>query len=298
MFKVLQQQLYASLVNKGKDPGSVFGDSVSYIMGNYNPRRRPLTIDRLNEIQLDKAYDMYRDRFSDASDFIFTFVGSFKVDSIKPFIEKYIASLPSTGRKETWKDVGMRYPAGVINKVIRKGQENKSSVRLIFTGMTAYNDLETTQLDQLAKVLEIRLREVLREDQGGVYGVGADANINREPVNSYSITISFGCAPENVDKLVNLVMDEIKNLKEKGTAQVNVDKVIAEDTRAMEPAVTSNSYWLYNLQQKYYYNEDPKTILEDRLLVRKLTVARTKELANKYFDTNNVIKLILMPENK
>jgi zinc protease len=298
MFKVLQQQLYASLVNKGKDPGSVFGDSVSYIMGNYNPRRRPLTIDRLNEIQLDKAYDMYRDRFSDASDFIFTFVGSFKVDSIKPFIEKYIASLPSTGRKETWKDVGMRYPAGVINKVIRKGQENKSSVRLIFTGMTAYNDLETTQLDQLAKVLEIRLREILREDQGGVYGVGADANINREPVNSYSITISFGCAPENVDKLVNLVMDEIKNLKEKGTAQVNVDKVIAEDTRAMEPAVTSNSYWLHNLQQKYYYNEDPKTILEDRLLVRKLTVARTKELANKYFDTNNVIKLILMPENK
>lgn len=298
MFKVLQQQLYASLVNKGKDPESVFGDSVNYLMGNYNPRRKPLTIERLNEIKLDKAFEMYKDRFADAGDFIFTFVGSFNVDSLKPYITKYIASLPSTGRKETWKDVGLRYPAGVINRVIRKGQENKSSVRITFTGMTVYSDLEATQLDQLAKILDIRLRETLREDQGGVYGVGVDANINREPVNSYSITISFGCAPENVDKLVNLVMEEIKNLKEKGPAQVNVDKVIAEDTRAMETGVTSNNYWLYNLQQKYYYNEDPKTILEDPSLVRKLTVARTKELANKYFDMNNVVKLILMPENK
>jgi zinc protease len=296
MFKVLQQQLYTTLANKGKDPGSVFSDSVSYIMGNYNPRRRPLSIERISEIKLDKAFELYKDRFADAGDFIFTFVGSFKIDSIKPYIEKYIASLPSTGRKETWKDMGIRYPSGVINKVIKKGQENKSSVRITFTGMTVYNELESTQLDQLAKVLEIRLREILREDQGGVYGVGADAHINREPVNNYSITISFGSSTENTDKLVNVVMDEIKNLKEKGAPQTNIDKIIAEETRGLETAVTNNSYWLYKLQQKYYNNEDPKTILEDSSLVRKLTVERTKELANKYFDMNNVIKLILMPE--
>jgi zinc protease len=298
MFKMLQQQLYASLLNKGKDPGSVFGDSVNYIMGNYNPRRKPLTIERLNEIQLDKAFDVYKDRFADAGDFIFTFVGNFKVDSIKPYIEKYIASLPSTGRQETWKDVGIRYPLGIVNKVIKKGQENKSSVRITFTGMTQYSDLEATQLDQVAKILEIRLREVLREDQGGVYGVGVDANISREPVNSYGITISFGCAPENVDKLVNLAMKEVQALKENGPSQVNVDKVVAEDVRSMQTGVTSNAYWLYNLQQKYYHNEDPKTILDDPAMVKQLTTARAKELANKYFDMNNVVKLVLMPENK
>jgi zinc protease len=298
MFKMLQQQMYASLLNKGKDPGSVFGDSVNYIMGNYNPRRKPLTIERLNEIQLDKAFDVYKDRFADAGDFIFTIVGNFKVDSIKPLIEKYIASLPSTGRQETWKDVGIRYPSGIVNKVIKKGQENKSSVRITFTGMTQYSDLEATQLDQVAKILEIRLREVLREDQGGVYGVGVDANINREPVNSYGITISFGCAPENVDKLVSLVMKEVQALKENGPSQVNVDKVIAEDVRSLQTGVTSNAYWLYNLQQKYYHNEDPKTILDDPAMVKQLTAARVKEMANKYFDMNNVVKLVLMPENK
>lgn len=298
MFKVLQQQLVASLQNKGKDPSSVFSDSVSYIMGNYNPRRKPLTLDRIDEIKLDKAFSIYEDRFSDAGNFIFTFVGNFNVDSIKPYIETYIASLPTTDRKENFKDVGIRFPKGVINKVIKKGRESKSTVRITFTGTTDYNELEATQLDQLAKVLEIRLREILREDQGGVYSVGVGAHINREPVTSYSITISFGCAPENVDKLSGLVMDEIKNMKANGGSQTNVDKVVAEDSRGMQTSVHENNYWLYNLQDKYYYNEDPTTLLQDPALVRKLTVERTKELANKYFDTNNLVKIVLMPEDK
>ena len=298
MFEVLKQQLTASLANKGKDPNSVFGDSVSYIMSNYNLRRKPLTTERLGEINLDKAFSAYQDRFADASDFIFTFVGNFKVDSIKPLIETYIASLPATNRKESWKDVGIRFPTGVVDRVIKKGKDPKSTVRLSFTGTTEYSDLEATQLDQVAKVLEIRLREILREDQGGVYGVGVGANINREPINSYSVTISFGCAPENVEKLVALVLDEIKNMKAKGASQTNIDKVIATDIRSMETSVKENNYWLYNLQSKYYYNEDPKVILKDPEMVRKLTVERTKEIANKYFDTDNFAKLVLMPETK
>jgi len=298
MFEVLKQQLTASLLNKGKDPNSVFTDSVNYIMGSYHPRRKPLTVDRVGEIKQDKAFSAYHDRFADASDFIFTLVGNFKVDSIKPYIETYIASLPSTNRNETWKDVGIRFPTGVINKVINKGKEPKSTVRLTFTGTTQYSDLEATQLDQTAKVLEIRLREILREDQGGVYGVGVGANINREPINSYSITVSFGCAPENVDKLAGLVLDEIKNMKANGGSKTNVEKVIAEDTRGMEVSVKENNYWLYNLQNKYYYNEDPKTILEDPAMVRKLSVERTKEMANKYFNLDNMARLVLMPEAK
>lgn len=296
MFQVIQQQLVTSLANKGKDPSSVFNDSVSYILSNYHPRRRPLTIDRIGEIQLDRSYNVYKERYANAGDFIFTFVGNFRVDSLVPYLEKYVASLPSTGKVESWKDLGIRYPTGVINKTIAKGQEKKTTVRLSFTGMTEYSDLESTQLDQLAKALSIRLREILREDQGGVYGVNVGANISREPINSYSITISFTAAPENADKLTGLVMDEIKNLKENGAPQTNIDKVIAEDVRAMETAVKENNYWLYNLEQKYYHKEDPTTVLQDPQIVRQLTVARTKELANKYFNMNNVAKLMLVPE--
>lgn len=255
-----------------------------------------MSVDRIDEIHLEEALSAYHDRFADAGDFIFTFVGNFTIESIKPLIETYIASLPSLNRNETWKDVGIRFPTGIIDKIIRKGKEPKSTVHMTFSGLTEYSDLEATQLDQLAKVMEIRLREILREDQGGVYGVSVGANINREPINSYSITIAFGSAPENVDKLKSLVLDEISNLKAKGAAQTNVEKVIAEDTRGMETSVKENNYWLYNLQSKYYHNEDPMTILKDADMVKKFTVERSKELANKYFNNQNKVTLVLMPE--
>ena len=299
MFNVLQQQIKAQLDNKDKDPGSVFADSVGYIMGNYHFRRKPFGFADLKKLDLNRSMMIYKERFANASQFLFTFVGNFSTDSIKPLIEKYVASLPGSIQKENWKDVGIRYPSGQINKIIRKGKENKASVRLFFTGTNStYNEMDDIQLSQLCKALGIKLREVLREDAGGVYGVGVSGGINREPVANYSIGIQFGCAPENIDKLVALVMDEIKNTKANGVAQVNVDKIIAEQTRALENDVKENSYWRYRLEQQFFRNADPLKILEAPQKIKLLTVDRTKTLANQYFNEANFVKLVLLPEGK
>ncbi len=295
-FRVIQQQLTASLANKSKDPNSVFMDTVSYVMGNYHPRRKPMTLESMKDIDYNKSFDIYKQRFANAGDFIFTFVGNFKLEQIVPLIEKYIGSLPTGAVKESWKDVGLTYPKGQISRVVKKGQENKASVRLYFNGPANYSDLESAQLDQLCSILGIRLREVLREDQGGVYGVGVRGSINRVPSDNYSVSINFGCSVENVDKLVSLVMEEINKLKAEGASQVNIEKVTAEDTRGLETQLKQNGYWQYNLEQKYLWGEDPKTILLDMENLKKLNVQRTKELANKYFSMDNFAKLILMPE--
>ena len=295
-FQVVKSQLSTSIANKSKDPSSVFSDSVSYIMSSYNPRRIPLSEEAVQNLIYDSAYNFYKGRFADAGDFIFTFVGSFKQDSIIPLIEKYIGSLPTAGIKEDFKDVGIRYPEGKINKTIRKGKENKATVRLMYTGLTKYSDLEATQLDQLASVLAIRLREVLREDKGGVYGVGVNANINRMPINSYSISISFSCAAENTEALITAVKGEIAKLKDAGPAQINIDKVVAEDTRALEVSINENRYWLYNLEQKQLYNESFKSINEDKDYIKQLTPKRVKELAEMYFNDDNFARFVLLPE--
>jgi zinc protease len=295
-FKIVKQQLEASLANKGKDPSSVFLDTVSYVMSNYHPRRKPMTLASLNDIDYNKAYDIYKQRYANAGDFIFTFVGNFNPQQMIPLVEKYIASLPSNGTAEQWKDLGIRYPKGTVTRVVKKGQEDQASVRLFFTGNASYSDLEATQLDQLCSILGIRLREVLREDQGGVYGVGVRGSISRVPTETYSVSISFGCAPANVDKLIDLVMQEVSKLKADGAAQVNIDKVTAEDVRSLEKDLKENNYWQYNLEQKTLYGEDPKTILEDMSNLKKMTVKRSKEMANKYFSMENFAKMILLPE--
>jgi len=296
MFRVFTQQIEASLVNKNKDPNSVFSDTVAYAISNYHPRSRPLELNRLNEIEIDKAFTIYKERFASSGDFIFTFVGNFLIDTIKPLLAKYLGSLPQGNTNETWKDVGIRYPKGIVNKIVKKGQEKKSSVRMTFTGETAYSALAATQINQLCQALAIKLREVLREDQGGVYGVSVRGGLNREPINNYAITIAFGCAPENVANLSKLVLDGIAEMKANGAPAINVQKVIAEDTRSTEISVKENNYWLYNLQNKYYRNEDPTTIIDEQQMLKQLTVQQTKVLANLYFDNNNVATFVLMPE--
>jgi zinc protease len=296
MFQTVLQQIKAQLENKDKEPASVFGDSVSYIMGNYHPRRKPLGLSDIPKLNLDKAYNIYKERFANAGEFYFTFVGNFDLDSIRPLVEKYIASLPSTTGKENWRDVGLRYPSGRINKTIRKGKEPKASVRLFFTGMTSYTDADERLLNQLCRALGIRLREVLREDAGGVYGVGVNGGINREPVNNYSIGIQFGCAPENVEKLVGLVLEEIRQTKLNGVPQQNVDKVIAEQTRSLENDLKENSYWRFRLEQQFFRGTDPLSILDTGKKIAEFNIEKSKTIANKYFNESNFIKLVLLPE--
>ncbi|HEX7691619.1 MAG TPA: insulinase family protein, partial [Sediminibacterium sp.] len=297
MFEVIRQQVKAQLQNKDKDPAAVFGDSVSFIMNNYHPLRRPFGMADIERLNLDRAYEIYRERFGNAGQFQFTFTGSFNLDSIRPLVEKYIASLPATGVKDHWRDAGFRYPEGPINKVFRKGKENKASVRLFFTGIRpSYKESEDRQLGQLCAALTIRLRELLREDAGGVYGVSVGGGVNKEPVSNYSIGISFGCAPENVDKLVNIVTEEIRRTKQEGVSQLNADKVIAEQTRSLENSIKENSYWRYRLEQQFFRNNDPLSILTAADRVREFSVSKSRETANTFFHEDKMIRLVLLPE--
>ncbi len=299
LFQVMKEQIKVQIENKDKDPNAVFGDSVNYIMGNYHFRRKPFSMEDIAKLNLDKSMKIYQERFSNAGEFLFTFVGNFSSDSIRPLIEKYIASLPSKGKSETWKDVGIRYPKGKISKIIRKGQENKASVRLYYTGtVPVYKEMDNLQLGQLCSGLGIKLREVLREDAGGVYGVGVSGGISREPDNSYSISIRFGCSPENVDKLVGMVKDIIDETRKTGITSENIGKVVAEQTRALENEVKENSFWRYQLEQHFFRNINPLEILKGADKIRQLKPEDTKRLANEFFNENNFAQLVLLPEKK
>lgn len=299
MFEVLKQQMQVQMANKDKDPGSVFADSVNYIMGNYHPRRKPFSVESISQLELDRSFEIYKERFSNGGQFVFTFVGNFNLDSMKILVEKYIASLPSSEKKENWRDVGIRYPKGVINKTFYKGKEPKANVRLFFTGeVNEINDMDEVQLGQLTKAMGIKLREVLREDAGGVYGVGVNGGFSKEPIKTYSISIQFGCAPENVDKLIGLVMEEIKNTKANGVPEVNIEKVVAEQTRSLENDVKENNYWRFRLEQHVFRGTDPTEILKASDKIKLITVEKTKELANRLFNENNMVKLVMLPEQQ
>jgi zinc protease len=283
------------LANRGNDPNSVFADSLSAILGNYNVRRTGPSVEKLNQINLDRAFDIYKERFADASDWTFVFVGNFDAEKIKPLLAQYLGSLPSINRKETAKDLGITIPAGKIDKKIYKGQEPKANVRLVFSGDYTYSVKHNNQLDALAEVLTIKLIERLREDEGGVYGVGARASYSKFPKSKYTFNISFGCAPENVEKLISSTLDEINKIKQNGALKLDIEKFIAEETRSTETQIKDNGFWLGYLTSQYQNEEDPKQILSYLESLKELTPEFLKATAQ-YRLSDNFIRMVLLPE--
>jgi zinc protease len=279
-------------------PEKIFSDSLRALMGNYNYRRLPMTTARFDLINPDRAYEIYRERFADAADFTFFLTGTFKVEQITPLLEKYLGGLPSQNKKETYKDLGIRPPVGKISKQVYKGIEQKSQAALVFSGNYEYNDANNAQLDALEEVLNIKLIEVIREKESGVYGIGAQASYSKFPAQRYTFNVGYGTGPERVEELATKTLAVIEEIKKNGASQVDIDKFKAEYRRSMEVQVKENSFWQGQLVDAYSKGEDPKKALDWAKDLDKITVESTKATANKYLSDANFIKVVLLPEKK
>lgn len=279
-------------------PEMVFQDSLNTVLGNYNFRRLPISVERWDMVNADRAYAIYKERFANPADFTFFFTGSFKVEQLKPLLEKYLGALPTQNQKESFRDLGIRAPKGKIDKKVYKGIEQKSQATFVFSGDYDYNDDNNWQLDALEEILNIKLIEVIREKESGVYGIGARASYSKIPAPRYSLRIGYGTGPDRVEELGVKTLAVIDEIKKNGASQADIDKFKAETRRATEVQMKENGFWQNQLIDAYTKGEDPKNLLDWEKQLDKITVASTKAAANKYLSADNFIKVVLLPEKK
>lgn len=279
-------------------PEKVFGDTITTTLYQNNLRRLPNKADDVDKINIDRSFEIFKERFADFSDFTFVFVGSFEVEKIKPLIEKYIGGLPSIKRQETYKDLNIDKVSGKVEKNIYQGLEDKARVTLQFNGKFGYTEEEMTNLDALAEILDIKLTEKLREEAGGVYSPSIRSSYQKLPKATYNLTISFGCSPANAEKLVKISLDEIEKIKTNGPEQLDVEKIIAEEKREVELQVKENGFWNSYLLDQYSDGEDLNYINRYQTqLIDKINVGSVKKAANQ-FCSENLAKFVLLPEKK
>ncbi|MGE5859461.1 MAG: M16 family metallopeptidase [Ignavibacteria bacterium] len=292
------EKLRSYLKNRSLSPEAAFQDTLDVTLTQYNPRMKPWTLETLNEMDMKESFEIFKDRFTDASDFTFFFVGSFNPDSIKPLILTYIGGLPSLKRNESWQDLNIDPPAGVIEKTVYKGLEPKSRVNLTFTGPFDWNMETRYKLTAMTDVLRIKLREVLREDKGGTYGVSISSIGQRYPDQEYKISISFGCSPDRVNELVESAFNQIDSLKSQPAGSIYLTKVKETQKREWETSLKENGFWLRTMVYYYLYGINLDEINNYPERVEKLTVKDITETAKKYFNEKNYVKVELFPEQK
>ena len=291
-------QVQPFLANRGADPDQVFSDTVQWTMSQHDFRARPLSPAVFAEIDPQKALAFYKDRFADASDFTFVFVGNVDTTALKPLVEKYLASLPATHRVEKAKDVGNPPPTGIVDKVVRKGVEPKANTLIEFTGACQYKPQTRFEIGALVALFQIKLNETLREQLGGTYSPSVGGGCVREPREDYTISVQFNSAPDNVEKLTKSVFALIDTLQTTGPSQADVDKVREEIVRAREVQLKQNGYWLGTIMTREENGEDlPGVLAAYDTLIKGLTPAEIQQAAKQYFNVKNYARFVLLPES-
>lgn len=278
-------------------PQEVFKDTLTALLSNYHPRRMPLVAKDLDAINLDRSWAIYKERFANASDFTYFFVGNFSIEQLKPLLEKYLGSLPATAKKETYTDLGIRPPQGEVRKTVFKGIDDKSLAQLIYTGPLAFTPENQVNLKALEEILNIRLIEEIREKESGVYFIGANASLQKRPQPNYSLTIGYGTGPSRMEELETKTLAILQDLKTQGPSQKDVDKYKIETKRHLELQVRDNHYWLNELGSYHMNGQDPLTIVSQVKLVDQVSVTSIQTIAKQVLSTN-LLRVRLMPEIK
>lgn len=295
IFGVMQAQTREALANQAASPEYVFSREINEVLTQGHPRGRLMTPALVDEMDLDASMAFYRERFADASDFTFVFVGAFDPAAIRPLVERYLASLPSLDRDETWRDIGLRTPRGVIERTVERGLEPRSLSRLIVPGDFEYDQENRTAIRAMGLVLQTRLRNVLREDLGGTYSVGVNVTYSRIPEPEYRVTIGFGSAPERAAELQDRVLAEVERFRTEGPTEREVNDVRESMLREFETGTQENGYLLTQIVGRYRNDESVEAFFDIDETYRTLSADDIRGAAERYLDLSNLIRATLLP---
>lgn len=298
MFENAIARFREQIRNRYNDPGNVFRDTIGNVLSGYHHRLSPITEERLDSISLERAFEIYKDRFADAADANFVFVGNFNIDSIAPLLERYLGSLPVLHRKEKSDFMYTAVPKGKLIKIVEKGNDNRATVLLVYNGNCKFSENESMQLQALSEILQYRLMTSLREKAGEVYTPAVQSKMEREPYPRFFVNVSFGCAPEHVEHLVGLVQKDIADLQQGGASKDELQKFKAGTRQQAELQKNSNGFWLQYIADKVERKEENKPDNDLEQLLSKITSNSIRDASKTYLSGENSIRFVALPEKK
>lgn len=290
-------QMKNQLAGRDRIPTVALLDTLMAVMSQNSPRQPPLTVTTIERFDPARALAIYRERFADFGDFTFAFVGTVSLDSLRPRVEQWLAALPTTGRKETWRNVSPKSPEGVITKRIRKGKEPVSQQFAVYTGTSPKADAQQElAAEAVGEILQTRLLEALREAMGATYGVNAFTELTNQPRTEYSAIIQFTSTPAQADTLWAAAQEIITALRRDGPTADELQKYVAQARRGTEVAVKTNGWWLGQVQNALTEQRPLAEIPAWNARLDALTPAMVRAAAQRYLDPKNLARFILLPE--
>jgi len=296
-FQAFKSQLSNQIRYLRSNPQVVFVDTLFKLATGNDPRyARVPTEQQVNDLNLDEILNFYKERFADADGFRFYFVGSFSTDSLIPLVQKYLGSLPDIHREDMWRDVSPKFPDGITKAEVHKGTEPKSMVAILMEDKFDWNIKDRIIYKFVTNILNIRLRETMRESESKTYGVGVQQGATKLPKPQYTLLVNWGCSPENVDGLITTAFSIMKAMQDSLPSTENMEKSRETLLRGLETDNEQNSYWLDKLMHSSINGDKLLTKEEISKVIEGVTPEEVQNAARKYFTENHYLQVVLKPE--
>ena len=239
------------IANIESDPNTAFRDNLMFAMYDNHPLVKRMKAEDYDKVDYAKAMKLYADRFKDANNFVFTFVGNIDPETFEPLIEQYLGALKTKKNDETWtanvpvitdKDVNSHYTKAMENPMV--------TCYMIYNGYKQFNRNNQMTMQALSDVMDIVYTEKIREDEGGTYGVGVQGNTSLRPKETFMFLIGFQTNKEMYEKLMGIAKVELQNVANNGPRPEDLKKVKEYLIKKHSEDLESNRYWMNSIQCK------------------------------------------------
>ncbi|WP_370478524.1 M16 family metallopeptidase [Tamlana flava] len=299
-YKVLESNIDSYLIRRSKNINEQMRDSlVVALYGKNNPKERIFNQDYADDISFEKIKTIYKDRFTDVSDFEFFIVGDVSEEQLKPLLEQYIASIPTNAKKENYKDNGAEWVANNMDKDIYLTMEDpKARVDIAYKKEMPFSRKNVIYTGILGDILQLRINETVRESEGGAYSPYAGASFSREPKSMAYVAFRFDCNPDMADKLADIVNGELKKIADGIINEDDLNKTRTNFLKEREQAEDKNGFDMQLLIRYFRFGEnmnDPKNFEN---IVNEMTKKDIQNIAKQVLNGGKSYEIIFKPKQK
>jgi len=281
------------------NPLFVFIDTLNKTLNQNDPRSIAIPSETfINNATYKQALDIYKDRFGNASNLIFTFVGNIKEDTILPLLEKYLGSLPTSDKKEIFKNVYYGFPDETKEVNIYVGMDNKSSVAIALDNEYEWNTRTNLCLDIFKEILQIKLYEIIREKMGGTYSPALQFQYTKYPETTYTSLVYINCDPKKTKKISKTIFGIYNKLLTKGFSKEELQKAKEQIKKSLEVNLKKNTYWKNYISEQYFNGDPLNEYITYQELLEELTVKDILSVIQPLFNTKHYVAVYQYPEKK
>ena len=288
--------LRESLNNRNNSPQIVYRDKIREIYSGKNNRKLPLSEKDLTLISPEKVLNIYKEKFSNFSEYNLIVVGSFNEEELEKNLKTYVASLPSKKSETTITPLDLKTPKNIVKEKVIKGVDKKATVTLIFPYNFKYGYEEKTLYNSFSQILNIALIEDIREKIGGVYSISSRTSLSPNNYGEDKMVISYSCDISRVDEIEKAVLQSLESLLYKDIDKEKINSVVKNYELSYNTEMKENSFWFNYLYQKITVpNYKLATPEEYKELVTKENIWKVNRKA---INLKNYISVTLIPEKE